>query len=133
LGRPALAGEAALARGADGASDPVGHMIRTREAARIASENARHTPTPRTQPASSSSGAAESLERADQAAWLSKRAPFSAEKPNHMLTTEDFLVEVATRAERKIGGTGPVAGSKKHAYAKRLTERHDRLYGPIHG
>lgn len=33
----------------------------------------------------------------------------------------------------KTVATGPVAGSKKHAYAKRLTQRHDRLYGKQHG
>lgn len=40
-----------------------------------------------------------------------------------------LLREIAKRAQRAIGGTGRVAGTKKHRYAKRLLERYQRMYG----
>ena len=45
--------------------------------------------------------------------------------------TEDFLQEVAVRAERKIGGTGAVAGTGKHAYAAELIERYQSRFGAV--
>lgn len=45
------------------------------------------------------------------------------------LADVDFLTEVARRAEGKIGGTGAVAGSRKHSYAEKLTNRYQQLTG----
>ena len=39
------------------------------------------------------------------------------------------MKDVASRAERKIGGTGRVAGTKKHNYANRLLKRYQQRYG----
>lgn len=39
------------------------------------------------------------------------------------------MQDIATRAERKIGGTGKVAGTKKHTYAKKLGERAQDRFG----
>jgi RHS repeat-associated protein len=44
-------------------------------------------------------------------------------------STKDLIQSVATRAERRIGGRGAAAGSRKHAYAKRLLDRYQRRYG----
>jgi len=48
-------------------------------------------------------------------------------------TARDFVQEVATRAENKIGGTGAVVGTEKHAYTAELIDRYQRLYGPVGG
>lgn len=42
---------------------------------------------------------------------------------------EDFLKEVARRAEKKVGGSGAVPGTDKHTYAKKLLERYKRMTG----
>ena len=39
------------------------------------------------------------------------------------------MTEIARRAERKIGGTGHVAGSKKHSYADELLHRYQKMTG----
>ncbi|MDO6583430.1 hypothetical protein Q4491_18995 [Photobacterium sp. 2_MG-2023] len=39
------------------------------------------------------------------------------------------MQDVASRAEKKIGGFGAAAGSKKHAYAKQLMDRYQRRFG----
>jgi len=44
-------------------------------------------------------------------------------------TNAQLVQEIATRAERKIGGTGRVAGTKKHAYAKKLLDRYQKRHG----
>jgi RHS repeat-associated protein len=46
---------------------------------------------------------------------------------NH--TDAQFLREIASRAEAKVGGTGAVAGTHKHAYADRLLERYQSMTG----
>ena len=90
-------------------------------------------PKPVATPKVPTQGASSSTTTMTQERWDSIRAPLSAEKPIHQLTTQEFLVEVTTRAEHKIGGVGAVAGTKKHAYARRLADRHERLYGKHHG
>lgn len=45
-------------------------------------------------------------------------------------TPASFLKEVAIKAEGKVGGTGAVAGTDKHAYAARLIYRYQRRFGP---
>ncbi|UFH60182.1 hypothetical protein LN246_04875 [Sulfurovum mangrovi] len=45
------------------------------------------------------------------------------------LSDKEFLTEIATRAEKKIGDAGRVAGTKKHTYAKKLTERYQNMSG----
>ena len=45
------------------------------------------------------------------------------------LSDADFLREVARRAERKIGGTGAVAGTHKHIYSEKLLNRYQRMTG----
>ena len=47
--------------------------------------------------------------------------------------TINFLRDVASRAERKIGGVGAVPGTRKHAYAAELVERYQRRYGAVGG
>ncbi|WP_433958703.1 RHS repeat-associated core domain-containing protein [Cytobacillus horneckiae] len=44
-------------------------------------------------------------------------------------TNEQLVQEIATRAEKKIGGAGSVAGTKKHTYAKDLLDRYQSIYG----
>ncbi|MCZ9348131.1 HINT domain-containing protein, partial [Streptomyces sp. TRM76130] len=41
----------------------------------------------------------------------------------------DFIQAIATRAEAKVGGSGAVAGTKKHAYADKLLTRYQGIYG----
>ncbi len=41
----------------------------------------------------------------------------------------DLIQEIARRAERKIGGSGSVAGTAKHAYADKLLQRYQDIYG----
>lgn len=45
------------------------------------------------------------------------------------MTNEQFVQEIATRAENKIGGTGSVNGTLKHSYAKELLERYQNIFG----
>jgi hypothetical protein len=45
------------------------------------------------------------------------------------MDTEEFLNEIAKRAEKKIGGTGHVAGTKKHSYAEKLARRYQKKSG----
>jgi hypothetical protein len=44
-------------------------------------------------------------------------------------STPDLIQAIATRAEARIGGTGAVAGTKKHAYAATLLDRYQGIYG----
>jgi RHS repeat-associated protein len=48
-------------------------------------------------------------------------------------TAQDFVQEVATRSESRIGGAGAVAGTEKHAYAAELIERYQSRFGPVGG
>ena len=66
-------------------------------------------------------------------ALLPEAAESLAAKTGPRWTAQDFVQEVATRAERKIGGTGAVAGTQKHAYAAELIERYQRRFGPVGG
>ena len=43
-------------------------------------------------------------------------------KAKSSLSNEELVQKAATLAERKIGGTGKVAGTQKHAYAKKLID-----------
>lgn len=43
------------------------------------------------------------------------------------LTDEQFAQEIARRAEKKIGGTGAAAGSRKHSYAERFMKRYQKM------
>jgi RHS repeat-associated protein len=58
---------------------------------------------------------------------------FGVKAAKNARTTLDFLKDVAGRAERAIGGTGPVAGTLKHTYAAKLIERYQRRFGPVGG
>ncbi|MBK7774713.1 MAG: RHS repeat-associated core domain-containing protein [Sandaracinaceae bacterium] len=44
-------------------------------------------------------------------------------------TNAELIQEVATRAERRIGGIGRHAGSLKHRYAQRVLDRYQRMFG----
>jgi hypothetical protein len=44
-------------------------------------------------------------------------------------STPDLIQAIATRAEAKIGGSGAVAGTKKHAYAATILDRYQKIYG----
>ena len=50
-------------------------------------------------------------------------------KAKSSLSNEELVQKAATLAERKIGGTGKVAGTQKHAYAKKLIDRYQNIYG----
>jgi hypothetical protein len=52
-----------------------------------------------------------------------------SKKPIGELTNHEFVQDIATRAEKKIGGSGAVSGTKKHTYAKQLGERAQRRFG----
>ncbi|WP_158754718.1 ricin-type beta-trefoil lectin domain protein [Streptomyces sp. NRRL F-2580] len=41
----------------------------------------------------------------------------------------DLIQSIATRAEAKVGGSGAVAGTKKHKYAETLLNRYQGIYG----
>ena len=41
--------------------------------------------------------------------------------------TSDFLIEVASRAETRIGGSGAASGSLKHTYARQLIDFNESL------
>ena len=47
------------------------------------------------------------------------------QKAKSALTNEQIIQKAATLAEKKIGGTG----TKKHAYAKKLIDRYQSIYG----
>jgi len=44
-------------------------------------------------------------------------------------TNGELVKDVATAAESKVGGVGAAAGSKKHAYAKKLLDRYQKMFG----
>ncbi|MYZ36310.1 MULTISPECIES: hypothetical protein [unclassified Streptomyces] len=44
-------------------------------------------------------------------------------------TDLELVQAIATRAERKIGGTGAVNGTLKHSYAEKLLNRYQGIYG----
>ena len=49
--------------------------------------------------------------------------------PRVGLTNAQLVQNAATKAEAAIGGTGPVAGTAKHTYAKNLLIRYQSIYG----
>ncbi|MGL4108490.1 polymorphic toxin-type HINT domain-containing protein [Clostridium sp. LP20] len=53
----------------------------------------------------------------------------STKAPISQMTNEELIQEVARRAENKIGGTGRVAGTKKHAYSQKLIDRYQSMFG----
>jgi len=68
---------------------------------------------------------------------LLKRAPGGGgasprgggKRPLSALTDENFAKEIARRAERRVGGSGSVAGTKKHSYAEKLMKRYQKSTG----
>ena len=52
-----------------------------------------------------------------------------AAKSAPLRSNADLVQEAATRAERAIGGAGRFAGTDKHAYAKRLLDKYQGIYG----
>ncbi|HUX79212.1 MAG TPA: hypothetical protein VMW10_05650, partial [Alphaproteobacteria bacterium] len=53
----------------------------------------------------------------------------STKKPVREMNNQEFVQELANRTEKKVGGTGAVAGTKKHTYAKKLGERAQDRFG----
>ncbi|MDT8717968.1 peptidoglycan-binding protein [Clostridium sp. 19966] len=49
--------------------------------------------------------------------------------PISQMSNEQLVQEIATRANNKIGGTGSVAGTLKHSYAKELLDRYQSIFG----
>jgi RHS repeat-associated protein len=45
------------------------------------------------------------------------------------LSDAQFVGEIAKRAERKVGGTGAVAGTHKHTYAEKMMKRYQGMTG----
>jgi len=54
--------------------------------------------------------------------------PTSARTPRYS-TPQDLMQSLATRAQRKVGGFGPVRGTRKHTYARHALERYQRIFG----
>ncbi len=50
-------------------------------------------------------------------------------KVSQKRSNEQLVKNVATRAERKVGASGRVAGTNKHKYAKDLLDRYQKIYG----
>lgn len=51
------------------------------------------------------------------------------EKKITSMSNEELVQEIATRAEKHVGGTGSVAGTQKHTYSKRLLDRYQSMFG----
>jgi RHS repeat-associated protein len=62
------------------------------------------------------------VKMADKGAAALKAAQPGGKYAGH--TDAEFLTEIATRAEAKIGGKGSVAGSHKHSYAKTMLQKY---------
>lgn len=45
------------------------------------------------------------------------------------LANAEHVQEVAKRAEARVGAVGTIAGIEKHAYAKKLVDRYQRMFG----
>jgi hypothetical protein len=53
-----------------------------------------------------------------------------AKRPlGHVRTNGELIQDVATLAERKIGGKGALAGTRKHQYAENLLDRYQKIHG----
>ncbi|MFD7555500.1 polymorphic toxin-type HINT domain-containing protein [Streptomyces sp. NPDC059835] len=44
-------------------------------------------------------------------------------------STPDLIQAIATRAQTRLGGSGPVSGTLKHSYAENLLNRYQGIYG----
>ncbi len=75
------------------------------------------------------------IKTADKVADASKmlksadKAADAAKSTKTALTNEQIVQKAANKAEKAIGGTGHVAGTKKHKYAGDLIERYQKMYG----
>ncbi|MFD8079149.1 RHS repeat-associated core domain-containing protein [Streptomyces sp. NPDC059718] len=54
-----------------------------------------------------------------------KPTPITSTNPS----TPDLLQAIATSAQRKVGGSGAVAGTRKHSYAENLLNRYQGVFG----
>ena len=52
-----------------------------------------------------------------------------ANKEQKTLTNAELLQKSANKAEKAVGGKGPVAGIKKHQYATQLLDKYQKMYG----
>ena len=64
-----------------------------------------------------------------ESAWNARKSgePEGTRAPTR--TNDELVQEIASRAERIIGGRGSVAGTYKHTYARDLLNRYQRMYG----
>ncbi len=51
------------------------------------------------------------------------------QKQAQKMSNQEFVQSIADRAEKKVGGTGPYAGTRKHKYAEKLLERYQDMSG----
>lgn len=54
---------------------------------------------------------------------------FGRRPKGHIRTNEELIQDIATRAEREIGGSGRIAGIKKHTYSKKVIEKYQEMFG----
>ena len=45
------------------------------------------------------------------------------------LTNEQIVQKAASLAEKRIGGKGRIAGTRKHTYAEKLIKKYQKVYG----
>ena len=53
----------------------------------------------------------------------------NAPKVKQPLSNQQLVQKAATLAEKRIGGTGKIAGTRKHTYAEKLLTRYQKIYG----
>jgi hypothetical protein len=67
------------------------------------------------------------VEKGAVAAQVSEDIVITAPRP--ALTNSELIEKAATMAETNIGGVGRFAGRNKHAYASKVLDRYQRIYG----
>ena len=58
-----------------------------------------------------------------------KGGPKPAVATSKYANNEDLIQSVADRADARFAGSGPAVGSQKHAYADRLLDRYQKIFG----
>jgi hypothetical protein len=80
--------------------------------------------------------AVDALRTVNQASNLlqaGNQAQNATQATNQVQNATAFLNDVASRASRHIPGSGPVVGTQRHTYARRMIDRYQNMYGPVGG
>jgi hypothetical protein len=86
--------------------------------------------------ASKADDAVDGLRAVNQAVNLvqaANQAQNATQATNQVQNTTAFLNDVAGRASRHIPGSGPVVGTQRHTYARRMIDRYQNMYGRVGG